>query len=674
MNNLGSIAKPLTWFISLLLIAFVVGCGNHILGGGSGSGLVQNSAKAITAYSLSGNQGTINESAKIIAVTVPSGTSLTALVATFTSTGSGINIGTKAQITGITQNDFTSTVVYVVTALDGSTATYTVVVTVAASSDKTITAFSFTAFPSNAGVIDETAKTIVVTLPSTATVTALTAVYTSAAKTVEIGTVVQTSGALPTNDFTNPVIYTVVAVDGTSATYQVSVVLASASDATITAFSFVGFPSAHGVISEASTPKTIVVTLPSGTPVTALTAVYTTTAPTVKIGGAVQTSGSTVNNFTTNPQTYTVTAADGTTTATYQVSVNVGSASAKTITAFSFVGYPAYPGVVTESTQSIAVSLPLLTNITALTANYTTAAPSVKIGTVAQTSGGAPTNNFTSPVVYTVTASDATTESYTVTVHLGAPIAPTLGEAGRFVILAHAAVTGGAGSAISNGDIGITPAARTFITGFTASGPAGDYTQLTGSTWPGMLSTSYAADDANPAPFPYPLRYASPHTVWSTTAAMLTQSSSDETTADVFLAADPNPGIATTVCPTELGTLILAPGVYKTASSVGITTGTLHLDAQGNPNAIWIFNISGGLSTSAPGGNIDFVGGIGSAKNVYWRVQGGATIASNSIFLGNIFDTSGAAGIAVGTGANITGSLFTSTAAVTLLSNVVTKP
>lgn len=782
MKNFGSIAKPLTWFISLLAVAFVVGCSGGLLGGGGGStGFVQNSAKAITAYSLSGNLGTINESAKLIAVTVPSGTSLTALVATFTSTGSSTNIGTTAQVSGTTPNDFTSSVSYVVTAGDGSTATYSVVVSVAAASTSTITAFSFAEFPSaqgaingatntitvtlpfgsgvtaltanyvtvaptvkigsigqtsgttknnfttaqtytviaadgtttvtyvvtvtfasasanaitafsfagfsaNQGVIDETTtpKSIVVTLPSGTPVNTLTAVFSTLAKTVSIGAAAQTSGTT-VNDFTSALTYTAVSADGTvTSNYQVSVIVASASDTTITAFSFAGFSGNPGIISETTTPKTIVVTLPSGTPITALTAVFTTTAPTVKIGSAVQTSGSGTNNFT-SMKTYDVTAADGTTKASYQVSVVVppsGSpgSSVKTITAFSFVGYPLYPGVINElsSPKTIVVKVPLLTNITALTANYTTVAPSVKIGTAVQTSGGSPTNDFstsvTTPVVYHVTASDLSTADYNVTVQLGAPVPPTLGEAGRFVILAYAGITGGAGSTVSNGDIGITPLARTFITGFTASGPAGDYTQLTGSTWPGMLSTSYAPADANPAPFPYPLHYASPHAVWTTTGAMLTQSSSDEGVADVFLAADPNPGIATTVCPTELGTLTLIPGVYMTGASVGITTGTLHLDAQGNPNAIWIFNISGGLSTSAPGGNIDFVGGIGSAKNVYWRVQNGATIAANSIFLGNIFDTSGAAGIAVGTGATITGSLFASTASVTLLSNTVTKP
>jgi preprotein translocase subunit SecB len=633
--------------------------------------IFDNTISAFSFVEFPNAVGVINGATNTIAVTLPSGSNPAALTANFTTAAPTVMVGTTIQTSNTTKNNFTTPQTYTVTATDGTTASYVVTVSFASASAKAITAFSFAAFPSVAGVIDETAtpKTIVVTLPSGSTVTARTAVFSTLAASVKIGTAVQTSGTT-VNDFTTAQTYTAVAVDGTTATYQVSVIVASASDKTITAFSFAAFPNNKGVITETTTPKTIVVTLPSGTAVTALKASFTTTAPTVKIGTAVQTSGTTANNFTT-AQTYVVTAADGT-TASYQVSIVLASGSVKTITAFSFVGYPLYPGVITESSKTIVVRVPLLTNITALTTNFTSAAPSVKIGSVVQTSGGAPTNDFTSPVAYLVTASDTTSATYTVTVSLGAPVPPTLGEAGRFVILASAGITGGAGSTVSNGDIGITPAARSFITGFTASGAAGDYTQLTGSTWSGMLSTSYAPADANPAPFPYPLKFASPHAVWATSAAMLTQSSTDETTAGTFLAADPNPGIATTVCPTELGTLTLIPGVYKTASNVGITTGTLNLDAQGNPNAIWIFNISGTLTVgAAPNGNIAFVGGIGSAKNVYWRVAGNTAIDANSTFIGNIFDS---ATIAVGTGANITGSLFAAAGSVTLLSNVVTKP
>src|SRR5450759_1670256 len=135
MNRFDSITTTLRWFMTLLLVAFVAGCG-----GGNG----MSSAKAITAYSLAGVPGTIDETAKTVAVTLPSGTNKTALVATFTTTGASVNVGTSAvtQVSATTANNFTSPVAYKVTAADGTIATYTVTVTLSSSSAKAITAFS----------------------------------------------------------------------------------------------------------------------------------------------------------------------------------------------------------------------------------------------------------------------------------------------------------------------------------------------------------------------------------------------------------------------------------------------------------------------------------------------------------------------------------------------------
>jgi hypothetical protein len=87
-------------------------------------------AKAITAFSLAGVTGTINEMGKTIAVTMPFGTDLTALVATFTTTGSIVKVGSTLQISGTTANNFTISVVYTVTAADATTQDYIVMVTV----------------------------------------------------------------------------------------------------------------------------------------------------------------------------------------------------------------------------------------------------------------------------------------------------------------------------------------------------------------------------------------------------------------------------------------------------------------------------------------------------------------------------------------------------------------
>ena len=107
------------------------------------------SAKAITAFSYQSLTpavvGTIDEGAKTIALTVPNGTVVTALVATFTnSAASSVTVGGTAQISGTTANNFTSPVAYLVTAQDGTTATYTVTVTVVPSHVATVTSATYT--------------------------------------------------------------------------------------------------------------------------------------------------------------------------------------------------------------------------------------------------------------------------------------------------------------------------------------------------------------------------------------------------------------------------------------------------------------------------------------------------------------------------------------------------
>jgi inhibitor of cysteine peptidase len=87
------------------------------------------SEKAFETFSLGAFTGTINEAAKTIAVIVPLGTNVTALIATFTITGESVSIGSTVQTNGQTPNDFTNPVVYTVKAADASTVPYTVTVT-----------------------------------------------------------------------------------------------------------------------------------------------------------------------------------------------------------------------------------------------------------------------------------------------------------------------------------------------------------------------------------------------------------------------------------------------------------------------------------------------------------------------------------------------------------------
>jgi hypothetical protein len=370
--------------------------------------------RGITAFSLLGIPGVIDETTKTISVTVPSGTDVSALVATFTMNGTKVQVNGIDQTSGVTPNDFTTPVVYTVTAAGGITTSYTVAVHISLSSAKAITAFSFTS-PAATGIIDESAKTISVILPSGTNIgllNGLRAVFI-ATGSVSVNNTVQMSGASP-NDFTGPVVYTVTAEDSSTATYTVIVTIAPDDAKAITAFSFTS-PAATGIIDESA--KTISMTVPSGTDVTHLVAIFLTTGASVKIGPTVQVSGATPNDFTA-PVLYTVTAVD-TTTATYTVTVTVASSSSKAITAFSLHGIS---GVIDETAKTISIVMPYGTAVTALKATFTSTGASVKIGPTVQVSGVTP-NDFTNPVLYTVTATDSSTETYTVTVVFTSPIA-----------------------------------------------------------------------------------------------------------------------------------------------------------------------------------------------------------------------------------------------------------
>lgn len=183
--------------------------------------VASSSAKALSSFAIVSPPapGVIDETAKTVSVTVPFGTDVTALTATFTTTGAGVTVGGTAQVSGITTNDFTNSVEYAVRAADGSIAKYTVTVTVAPSSAKAITSYSILGV---AGIINEIAKTISVNLPEGTVVTALTATFTTTGAGVAIGGTAQVSGVTQ-QDFTNKVVYTVTAADGSGVDYYVTV-------------------------------------------------------------------------------------------------------------------------------------------------------------------------------------------------------------------------------------------------------------------------------------------------------------------------------------------------------------------------------------------------------------------------------------------------------------------
>ncbi len=283
--------------------------------------------KAITGFSFQGLAppviGVINEAAHTIALTVPFGTNLNGLVATFATTGASVKVGATPQVSGTTANSFTSPVTYTVTAADASTQDYVVTVTVAPSPAKAITAFSFQGLaPPVIGVINEAAHTIALTVPFGTNLNGLVATFATTGASVKVGATPQVSGTTA-NSFTSPVTYTVTAADASTQDYVVTVTVAPSPAKAITAFSFQGLaPPVIGVINEAA--HTIALTVPFGTNLNGLVATFATTGASVKVGATPQTSGITPRDFS-SPVTYTVTAADAS-TQDYTVTVTVAAA------------------------------------------------------------------------------------------------------------------------------------------------------------------------------------------------------------------------------------------------------------------------------------------------------------------------------------------------------------
>jgi hypothetical protein len=198
----------------------------------------------------------------------------------------------------------------------------------------------------------------------------------------------------------------------------------------------------------------------------------------------------------------------------------------------------------------------------------------------------------------------------------------SLGAAAHFAVLAASTVTNTGPTSIT-GDLGLSPG--TAVTGF----PPGHVT-----------GTVHAADSA----------------------ALLAQA--DLTAAYIDAASRP----ATATIPVELGGTTRTPGVYVSAAGTFGITGTLTLDAQGDPNAVFIFKAASTLIT-ASASNVKLIHGAKIA-NVIWLVGSSATLGTDSTFRGNILAL---ASITVTTGVIVHGRTLARTAAVTLDSDTITK-
>jgi len=126
-------------------------------------------------------------------------------------------------------------------------------------------------------------------------------------------------------------------------------------------------------------------------------------------------------------------------------------------------------------------------------------------------------------------------------------------------------------------------------------------------------------------------------------------------------------GPANTVV-TELGGQSLTPGVYDSASGTFEITGPLTLNAQGDPNAVFIFKTSTTL-VSASSSSVNLINGA-QPCNIFWQVGSSATLGSNSVFVGNILALTS---ISLDNAVSVSGRLLARNGAVTLDNDTVTR-
>ncbi len=201
-----------------------------------------------------------------------------------------------------------------------------------------------------------------------------------------------------------------------------------------------------------------------------------------------------------------------------------------------------------------------------------------------------------------------------------------LKSAGNFKILAGSTVTNTGPTTITGGDLGLSPGSA--VTGFP----------------PGTLT---------------------PPAVMHVTDPIAAQAQLDLTAAYNYAAGLPGGA----VLPGDMSGLTFTPGVYTNASTVMLSAGNVTLDAQGDANAVFVFQVGSTLTTI--GSTQVVLAGGAQARNIFWQVGSSATLGTNSIFMGTIMALQS---ITLDTGASLQGRALARNGAVTLDSNTITDP
>lgn len=253
----------------------------------------------------------------------------------------------------------------------------------------------------------------------------------------------------------------------------------------------------------------------------------------------------------------------------------------------------------------------------------------------------------------------------------GSTQGPTLPDFGA--ISTFGSFGGGAGitntgtSTVINGDLGTT-GGSTSITGFHDAGTGCNYT-ITGAN-SGFVNGKIYTNVPPPTG-------TCPSEGTAVTFAIATQAASDALTAYNNLAgepAGPDPGAG------QLGGLTITPGTYTSAGGSFMITGSdLTLDAQGDANAIWVFQMATTLSVGAPGfpRSVILINGA-QPKNIFWQVGSAATIngAGGGTMVGTIIAPAGVTFSTAGNAAitTLNGRAIGLNASVTMVNTVINVP
>jgi hypothetical protein len=219
------------------------------------------------------------------------------------------------------------------------------------------------------------------------------------------------------------------------------------------------------------------------------------------------------------------------------------------------------------------------------------------------------------------------------------PDAVNLNASENYVILAKTAISNNSTSDIT-GDLGLSPAATSYITGFSLTNETGYATSAQ------TVGRFYAADMADPTPINLTTAVENMITAYNDAAGR---------TSPHFIELGTG----------NIGGKTLLAGLYKWTNTVTLPT---DVTISGSATDVWIFQIAQALTISN-GVNLTLTGGA-LAKNVFWQVAGTVTLGTNSHFEGIILSMTG---ITFQTGATFKGRALAQTAVV-LDNNVITQP